>query len=141
MADSWRVTLPCTRGEAERLKEDVTPLALLDAPPVLMTSEHDPTKPDQWRLDAYFSEPPGADMLAMLAALVPSAAQTAPAVERVEDDDWVTISQAGLEPIEAGRFFVHTPPQRGPAPAGALPLENDARRAVGPGPHQTPSGG
>ncbi|MFL6856602.1 MAG: 50S ribosomal protein L11 methyltransferase [Allosphingosinicella sp.] len=140
MADSWRVTLPCTRGEAERLKEDVTPLALLDAPPVLMTSEHDPTKPDQWRLDAYFSEPPGADMLAMLAALVPSAAGTAAAVERVEDSDWVTISQAGLEPIEAGRFFVHTPQHRGEAPAGAIALEIDAGRAFGTGQHETTSG-
>ena len=57
-------------------------------------------------------------MLDLLAALAPSAAGAEPAVERVEDRDWVTLSQQGLEPIRAGRFFVHTPAHRGEAPAG-----------------------
>jgi ribosomal protein L11 methyltransferase len=140
MTDSWKVTLPCTRAEAEQLRDDISPLALLDVPPVLMTSEADPAQPDEWRLDAYFTDEPTADMLAHLAALVPSAAGAVPAVERVEDRDWVTISQAGLEPIQAGRFFVHTPKHRGEAPPGALALEIDAGRAFGTGQHETTSG-
>jgi ribosomal protein L11 methyltransferase len=140
MPDSWKVSLPCTRAEAEGLKEDISPLALLDFPPVLMTSEPDPSAPDEWRLDAYFGEEPTPEMLRHLRALVPSAARVQPAVERVEDRDWVTLSQQGLEPIRAGRFFVHTPAHRGAAPADAIAIEIDAGRAFGTGQHETTGG-
>jgi ribosomal protein L11 methyltransferase len=137
---SWKVTLPCTRAEAEALQEDIAPLAGLDAPPVLMSSEPDPERPDEWRLDAYFEEEPKADDLALLRALVPSAAGAEPAVERIEEQDWVTLSQAGLEPIRAGRFFVHTPAHRDQVPADAIAFEIDAGRAFGTGQHETTTG-
>jgi ribosomal protein L11 methyltransferase len=140
MTDSWKVTLPCTKAEAEALKDDISPLAWLDFPPVLMTSEADGSRPDEWRLDAYFDREPNAEMLELLAALAPSAAGTQPEVEQVEDRDWVTLSQQGLEPIRAGRFFVHTPAHRGEAPSDAIPLEIDAGRAFGTGQHETTSG-
>ncbi|HEX5183295.1 MAG TPA: 50S ribosomal protein L11 methyltransferase [Allosphingosinicella sp.] len=140
MAASWKVTLPCTRAEAEALKEDITPLALLDFPPVLMTSEADPATPDEWRLDAYFTEEPNAAMLDLLVSLVPSASETRPSAETVADEDWVTLSQEGLEPIRAGRFFVHTPLHRDERPADAIALEIDAGRAFGTGQHETTSG-
>ena len=37
-AQSWKVTLPCTRAEAEALDGDIAAFALMDKPPVLMTS-------------------------------------------------------------------------------------------------------
>jgi ribosomal protein L11 methyltransferase len=52
----------------------------------------------------------------------------------------VTLSQAGLEPIRAGRFFVHTPAHRDAVPADAIALEIDAGRAFGTGQHETTSG-
>jgi ribosomal protein L11 methyltransferase len=137
---SWKVTLPCTRDEAEGLKEDISPLALLDVPPVLMTSEADPARPEEWRLDAYFTEPPGEEILAALISLVPSAAAARPAVERLADEDWVTLSQQGLEPIRAGRFLVHTPAHRGAERSDSIALEIDAGRAFGTGQHETTSG-
>jgi ribosomal protein L11 methyltransferase len=137
---SWKVTLPCTRAEAEALKEDISPLALLDVPPVLMTSEADAAHPDAWRLDAYFGEEPSASMLDLLSTLVPSAGGTMPRVQKVEDRDWATLSQQGLEPIRAGRFFVHTPLHRDARPEGAIALEIDAGRAFGTGQHETTSG-
>jgi len=137
---SWKVTLPCTRAEAEALQDDISPLAMLDEPPVLMTSEADPALPDAWRLDAYFSARPNAQMLTMLNALAPSAAGAQPAVERIEEQDWVTLSQQGLDPIQPGRFFVHTPAHRGAAPLGAVALEIDAGRAFGTGQHETTTG-
>jgi ribosomal protein L11 methyltransferase len=140
MAASWKVTLPCTRTEAEALKEDISPLALLDVPPVLMTSEANAARPDEWRLDAYFGEEPSAEMLAMLTSLVPSADGASPTVEHVEERDWVTLSQEGLEPIRAGRFFVYTPQHRAERPEGAIALEIDAGRAFGTGQHETTSG-
>ncbi len=140
MSDSWKVTLPCTKAEAEAVAEDVPQLALLDEPPVLMTSEPDPARPDEWRLDAYFEHEPDAAMLAMLRDLAPSAAGVDPVVTKVAEEDWVTLSQQGLEPIRAGRFYVHTPAYRDTVPAGAVALEIDAGRAFGTGQHETTTG-
>ncbi len=140
MPQSWKVSLPCTKAEAEALRDDITPLAMLDEPPVLMTSEADPRTPEAWRIDAYFGSEPNADMVAMLRALVPSAAGAEPEIEAVEDEDWITLSQQGLEPIRAGRFFVHTPLHRDEAPPGSIALEIDAGRAFGTGQHETTTG-
>lgn len=137
---SWKVSLPCTRAEAEALSAEISELALLEPPPALMTSEPDPARPDEWRLDAYFEGEPDAATVARLHALVPSAAETRPIVEALPDEDWVTLSQQGLEPIRTGRFFVHTPAHRDSAPAGLVALEIDAGRAFGTGQHETTSG-
>jgi ribosomal protein L11 methyltransferase len=53
--------------------------------------------------------------------------------------DWVTMSQAGLQPIRAGRFFVHTPTYRG-HPPGTIAFEIDASLAFGTGQHATTNG-
>lgn len=140
MSASWKVTLPCTKIEAETLQADIGPFALLDMPPVLMTSEPDPARPDEWRLDAYFEGPPSADDVAMLQALAPSSAGRTPEIGEVPQADWVTLSQQGLEPIRAGRFFVHTPAHRDTVPADAVALEIDAGRAFGTGQHETTTG-
>jgi len=134
---SWTVTLPCTRDEAERLGDESETFAVLDAPPVLVTSEE---ADGSWRLDAYFETKPNAGDLRTLLALVPSAAGMKPAPQRLPEQDWVTLSQAGLRPIQAGRFFVHTPAHRGEAPGGATALEIDAGRAFGTGQHETTTG-
>ena len=140
MPQSWKVSLPCTKAEAEALRDDITPLAMLDEPPVLMTSEADPRTPEAWRIDAYFGSEPTRDMVALLRSLVPSAGSCEPDIAAVEDQDWVTLSQQGLEPILAGRFFVHTPLHRDSAPPGSIALEIDAGRAFGTGQHETTSG-
>jgi ribosomal protein L11 methyltransferase len=137
---SWRVTLPCTRAEAEALGEDISVFAALDAPPVLVTSEAEADRPDQWRLDAYFEDKPSAAMLKLVTALVPSAAGSKATAERVAEEDWVTLSQQGLEPIRAGRFLVHTPSHRGAAPTDSIAFEIDAGRAFGTGQHETTTG-
>jgi ribosomal protein L11 methyltransferase len=137
---TWKVTLPCTRAEAEQLKEDVPAFAQLALPPALITSEPDPARPEEWRLDAYFEDEPGTDDIGRLRALVPSAAGIEPLVERLSDSDWVALSQQGLEPIRAGRFFVHTPQHRDQVPAGAVAFEIDAGRAFGTGHHETTTG-
>ncbi|MBA3676756.1 MAG: 50S ribosomal protein L11 methyltransferase [Sphingosinicella sp.] len=122
------------------MQEDISQFAALDPPPVLMTSEADAARPDQWRLEAYFESQPDAASLDLLRGLVPSASGTDPLVERIEEQDWVTLSQQGLEPIRAGRFFVHTPAHRDAVPADAVALEIDAGRAFGTGQHETTTG-
>ncbi len=52
----------------------------------------------------------------------------------------MTLSQQGMDPIRAGRFFVHTPAHREAVPADSLPLEIDAGRAFGTGQHETTTG-
>jgi len=140
MSASWKVTMPCVRSEAEQLKGDIPALALLDSPPALMTSEPDPGRPDSWRLDAYFDHEPGPEDIDLLRSFVPSSADAVPQVERLEERDWITLSQQGLEPIRAGRFFVHTPARRDAVPDGTVAFEIDAGRAFGTGHHETTTG-
>lgn len=139
-SESWKVTLPCTKAEGEAIAEDIGALALLDEPPVLMTSEPDPAKPDDWRLDAYFEAKPDKATLGLLQALVPSAAGLTLTAEKVPAQDWLTLSQAGLEPIRAGRFFVHTAAHADEVPDDAVPFRIEAGRAFGTGQHETTTG-
>src|SRR5581483_6358242 len=62
-----------------------------------------------------------------------------PRFEQLGEADWVTMSQAGLQPIRAGRFYVHTPMYRG-IPPGTIPFEIDASLAFGTGQHATTAG-
>jgi len=133
--DSWRLTLPCTRAEAEAI--DAAEIAI-DA--VLMTTEEVEDDVERWRLDAYSEAKPDATMIAAIRALVPSAADVAPLVEPLYDEDWVTLSQAGLEPIREGRFVVHTSAHPVDPPAGGRAFLIDAGRAFGTGHHATTSG-
>lgn len=140
MSDSWKLVLPCTRDEAEILSGELEALAALDPPPAIVTHEPDPARPDHWELNAYFDAKPDRASVALLASLVPSARGAIPRIERVADADWVTLSQAGIEPVRAGRFFVHTGQYRGAVPMGATAFRIDAGRAFGTGGHQTTSG-
>lgn len=133
--DSWKTTLPCTRAEAEAI--DAATIAI-DA--VLMTTETVEDDREHWRLDAYSEAEPDAAMLAALKALVPSAAGIDPVIEPLTAQDWVTMSQAGLEPIAEGRFVVHTSAHPVLAPEGGRAFLIDAGAAFGTGHHATTSG-
>ena len=134
---SWKLILPCTRDEAEMLEvEDLD----LDPLPVLLTSERIPDDPASWQLEAYFDGKPNSAALAAVQALVPSSKGVKPVAERIRDADWVTLSQAGIEPVHAGRFYVHTGTNKGAVPAGAKPFRIDAGLAFGTGTHETTSG-
>src|SRR5439155_4942584 len=61
-----------------------------------------------------------------------------PEIEQLGEQDWVTMSQAGLQPIRAGRFTVHTP-THAPDP-DRINFELDAGLAFGTGQHATTSG-
>jgi len=58
--------------------------------------------------------------------------------EQLPDEDWLTLSQQGVEPIRAGRFHVHTPEH---APAkDAVNFVIPASQAFGTGQHETTAG-
>ena len=57
---SWRVTLHCTRAEAEAVPDSDHLFQFSDSPPVLVADEPDPHAPDDWRIHAYFADQPTA---------------------------------------------------------------------------------
>lgn len=108
----------------------------------MVTREADPETPDDWVIEIYCNDKPDAAFLDSISELSPSAnlSKTVPAVEKLEDEDWVTLSQQGLEPLRAGRFYVHT--------SNSAPLDDpnitniciDAGQAFGTGHHETTMG-
>lgn len=136
---SWLVSLPCTRDEAEALSGDVPELDALADAPVVVTREIDEDS-GRWQLDAYMDDRPDATLLKLLQSLIPSAKGKRPSVEELAEQDWVTVSQQGLEPVQAGRFFVHTSSYADRVPAGTIPFLIDASQAFGTGGHDTTAG-
>jgi ribosomal protein L11 methyltransferase len=102
---------------------------------VLVTEEPDASRPAEWILHAYFERPPTESDLNSIGRL----GRGVPRVEQLGEADWVTMSQSGLQPIRAGRFFVHTPTYRS-HPPGTIPFEIDAGLAFGTGQHATTAG-
>jgi len=133
--DSWKTSFPCTRAEAEAIDAGE-----IDIEAVLMTTEEVEDDIERWRLDAYTEAEPDAAMIAALRALVPSASGAEPIIEALTPEDWVAMSQEGLEPIAEGRFVVHTSAHPVTAPAGGRAFLIDAGRAFGTGHHATTSG-
>lgn len=135
MSDSWRLSLPCTRAEAEAIDA-----GSIEIDAVLVTTETVEDDVEKWRLDAFTDNEPDAALIAAIRALAPSAAAMTPEIEKLTEQDWVTISQAGLEPIREGRFIVHTEAHAvTPRPDERAFLIN-ASQAFGTGHHGTTAG-
>ena len=131
---SFRVTVACNRAQGEAVP-DADHFSNSANPPVLVADEPDPARPDEWLIHAYFEHPPTVEELRVLRTI----GSGQPRIEELGEADWVTMSQAGLQPIRAGRFYVHTPMYRN-APPGAIPFEIDASLAFGTGQHATTAG-
>jgi ribosomal protein L11 methyltransferase len=133
---SWKLSLPCTRAEAEAIdaSDDIADGM------VLMTTELEEDDREHWRLDAYLEAEPDVTTIAAIHALVPSAAGVAPGIEKLPEEDWVTLSQQGLEPIAEGRFVVHTSAHPVTPPEGGRAFLIEAGQAFGTGHHATTSG-
>jgi ribosomal protein L11 methyltransferase len=131
---SFRVTIPCTRAQGEAIVNAEDRFHGSDDPPVLVADEPDPSKPDEWLIHAYFDHHPGRAEIAILTAV----GSGPPQIEKLGEQDWVTMSQAGLQPIRAGRFHVHTPTY--PPDPDRINFEIDAGLAFGTGQHATTGG-
>ena len=134
---NWKLTLPCTRDEAEALNGEMIELAMMEPPPVIITREPNERVPDAWQLDAYFEGRPDDRSIALIQSLIPSARGAQPVLEQLPDEDWVTISQAGLDPVYAGRFYVHTSTSKALPPPNSKAFVIDASLAFGTGGHAT----
>jgi len=94
-------------------------------------------KPQDWVLEAWYPRKPGKQQKQALASLFNGNAPKIEA-EKLGDEDWLAISQKGVEPIYAGPFHVHTPDYD--------PIDNainfaiPAAQAFGTGQHETTAG-
>lgn len=81
-------------------------------------------------VEALYSNMPDGDLLSRLAgrdvyvALLP-------------DSDWIKLSQEGLPPVRAGRFFIYGAHDAGEVPDGVIPIRIEAGMAFGTGHHET----
>lgn len=106
---------------------------------VLSGSEIAEDRPDDWVLEAWLPRKPGKADKAAVAALF---GETAPeiAAEKLPEEDWLVISQQGVEPIRAGRFHVHTPDFPALDRPGLIDFAIPTSQAFGTGHHATTAG-
>lgn len=133
---NWKVTLPCSRAEAEAMHEDDEWLELFDNLPTLVADELEAFNDAKWSVQAYFNAKPDQHDIALLEKRFGTTA----AIEQLPDEDWLTLSQQSIAPVEAGRFYVHTATNKGEVPAGARTFLIEAGQAFGTGGHETTSG-
>lgn len=104
---------------------------------VISGSEISEDRPQDWVLEGWYPRKPGAaqkDALSNLFAGSPPPIT----IEKLADEDWLTLSQQGTPPIRAGRFYVHTPDF--PPAADAINFAIPASQAFGTGQHETTAG-
>jgi ribosomal protein L11 methyltransferase len=139
MPAAWQLSLSCTRAEAETLEADESLFANWPTPPAIMSNEPDDTRPDDWRVDVIFDRKPTQSEIDLLLGQLPASICKAATLAPVPDIDWVTQSQAGLDPIDAGPFYVRHEAAEHPRNA-AINLLIPASRAFGTGAHETTRG-
>jgi ribosomal protein L11 methyltransferase len=122
----WKATITLAR----HLAPDVAAVFELAPPtPQAVLIHEEPFKPDA-TVEALYTEPPDADLLSRL---VGHTVEAAP----LPDQDWIRLSQEGLPPVRAGRFFVYGAHDAGEVPPGVIPMKIEAGMAFGTGHHET----
>src|SRR5271154_3932828 len=81
-------------------------------------------------VEALYTEEPDA-------AFLPQRAGQPVTVAPLPDQDWIKLSQEGLPPVRAGRFFVYGAHDAGQVPHGVIPMRIEAGLAFGTGHHET----
>ena len=81
-------------------------------------------------VEALYSEEPDT---ALLSRLTGHSVETAP----LPDQDWIKLSQQGLAPVRAGRFFVYGAHDAGQVPPAVIAMRIEAGLAFGTGHHET----
>ena len=81
-------------------------------------------------VEALYDEAPDAAYLTRIAGLTITVAP-------LPDQDWIKLSQEGLPPVRAGRFFVYGAHDAGTMPHGVIPMKIEAGLAFGTGHHET----
>src|SRR5690348_9971137 len=122
----WKasITLPKTLAHDAAAVFEITP----PTPQAVLIAE-EPFK-DEATVEALYTEEVDA---ALLSGIMGRDVSVAP----LPDQDWIRLSQEGLPPVRAGRFFVYGAHDAGQVPHGVIPLKIEAGLAFGTGHHET----
>ena len=122
----WKASVPLTKLEAPNVCAlfEITP----PRPQAVLIAE-DPFK-DEAVVEALYAIMPDGDLLTKLAGREVH-------VALLPDVDWIKLSQEGLPPVRAGRFFVYGAHDAGLVPHGVIPMKIEAGMAFGTGHHET----
>jgi ribosomal protein L11 methyltransferase len=94
-----------------------------------------------WDVTLHFGETPDeASVRGLIALACDEATAAGTRFEAIEEKDWVKASLEGLQPVEAGRFFVHGSHDRHRIPRNKVAIEIEAALAFGTGHHGTTRG-
>src|SRR5678815_4258163 len=122
----WKATVALRKHEAP----DVASLFELTPPaPQAVLIDEQPFR-DEATVEALYAEMPDGDLLTTLCG-------HQVVVELLPDQDWIKLSQEGLPPVRAGRFFVYGAHDKGKVPKGVIPIRIEAGLAFGTGHHET----
>src|SRR3974390_1191899 len=121
----WKISVTVTKDEAA----DVAAAIELASNPQVVMSLEEPFK-EQASIEALYGEMPNG---ALLSQIVGRSVNVPP----LPDQDWIKLSQEGLPPVRAGRFFVYGAHDKGRVPHGVIALRIEAGLAFGTGHHET----
>lgn len=136
---SWKITVYAPRPVIQAALTAHEDVFDWDADIVIAGSEIAEDKPEDWQLEAWLPRKPGRADKAAITALFADAEPDL-LIEKLPDEDWVTLSQAGVEPIDEGPFHVHTPEYSPREEAGIRNFVIPASQAFGTGQHATTAG-
>lgn len=136
---AWKVTAFGPRPQIEEALLAHEEAWDWDAEIVLSGREVAEDQPEDWVLEAWLDHKPTRADRAAIAALFTTAPKLVTEA-LTADTDWLVASQQGLEPIDAGRFHVHTPDHPAKAEAGVFDFVIPASQAFGTGQHATTAG-
>ena len=121
----WKAWVTLAKSEAS----DMASLLELASEPQAVLIAEEPFGPSA-TVEALYTEEPDAALLSGIAGRDVT-------VEPLPDQDWIRLSQLGLPPVRAGRFFVYGAHDQGKVPAGVIPIRIEAGLAFGTGHHET----
>jgi ribosomal protein L11 methyltransferase len=121
----WKASVSLAKAEAA----DVSSALELDGSAQAVLIAEEPFA-DGAVVEALYTEEPDA---AYLSRITGRTITVAP----LPDQDWIRLSQEGLPPVRAGRFFVYGAHDAGTVPHGVIPIRIEAGLAFGTGHHET----
>lgn len=121
----WKASVPASKSEAH----DIAAAFELGTAPQAVLIQEEPFE-DRAVVEALYAEMPDG---ALLTRLVGREVHVA----LLPDVDWIKLSQEGLPPVRAGRFFVYGAHDAGTVPHGVIPIRIEAGLAFGTGHHET----
>ncbi|MGD0864644.1 MAG: 50S ribosomal protein L11 methyltransferase [Rhizomicrobium sp.] len=122
----WKATILASKADSA----DFAALLELTPPhPQAVLISEEPFRDDA-TVEALYSQMPDGDLLEKLAG-------RAVHVALLPDLDWIKLSQEGLPPVRAGRFFVYGAHDAGKVPHAVIPMRIEAGMAFGTGHHET----